>query len=243
MGDLAGAGPRLVRAGLVPRARDSQARAGGLSLPAPCLPAGVELHSLAGWSGRVQPRLSSRTPPFNGDWPSSVFASQDPVAIDSVCYDFLWLEWADLPRMSGTEDYLTEAALADRPPSGTVYDPEQDGRRLASLGVHEHWNNPLDKKYTRNLGTGAGIELTHPVEADFDGDSHVRPADLAALSGQWLRKSAHLAADISSPQSDGVVDLKDFAAFARHWTLRPAPAADANGPTARAFAGSADPAF
>ena len=27
------------------------------------------------------------------------------------------------------------------------------------LGVHEHWNNPVDKQYSRNLGTGNGIEL------------------------------------------------------------------------------------
>jgi len=25
--------------------------------------------------------------------------------------------------------------------------------------VHEHWNNPIDKQYSRNLGTGPGIEL------------------------------------------------------------------------------------
>jgi hypothetical protein len=25
--------------------------------------------------------------------------------------------------------------------------------------VHEHWNNPIDKQYSRNLGTGQGIEL------------------------------------------------------------------------------------
>ena len=38
--------------------------------------------------------------------------------------------------------------------------PEQ---RLASLGVHEHWNNLQEKKYSRNLGVGEGIELV-PVE-------------------------------------------------------------------------------
>jgi hypothetical protein len=27
--------------------------------------------------------------------------------------------------------------------------------------VHEHWNNATDKKYTRNLGKGAGIELVN----------------------------------------------------------------------------------
>jgi len=183
----------------------------------------------AGYNWSSEP-MRWEIPPFNGDWPSSVFVSQDPVAIDSVCYDFMWVEWSDLPRMSGAEDYLTEAALADQPPSGTFYDPEHDGVRLQSLGVHEHWNNPLHKQYSRNLGTGNGIELTCPVKADFDGDSRVRFADLAALSGQWLKDSAKLSGDISSPKGDGRVNLKDFAAFARYWTPRPAPPADPNTP-------------
>jgi hypothetical protein len=100
-------------------------------------------------------------PPFEGDWSSSLFVSQDPVAIDSVGFDFLWAEWDDAPHRSGTDDYLVEAALAGNPPSGTFYDPDHKGNvtRLASLGVHEHWNNPTDKQYARNLGTGKGIEL------------------------------------------------------------------------------------
>jgi len=99
--------------------------------------------------------------PFNGDWSSSLFASQDPVAIDSVGFDFLWTEWNDAPHRSGTSDYLAEAAMADNPPSGTFYDPDHQGNvtRLQSLGVYEHWNNPTDKQYSRNLGTGKGIEL------------------------------------------------------------------------------------
>ncbi|MEA3224874.1 MAG: SMP-30/gluconolactonase/LRE family protein, partial [Planctomycetota bacterium] len=99
--------------------------------------------------------------PFNGDWTSSLFASQDPVAIDSVGFDFLHAEYEDAPRKVGVDDFLHEAALADNPPSGTFYDPDHRGnvKRLASLGVHEHWNNPKDKKYSRNLGTGKGIEL------------------------------------------------------------------------------------
>ncbi len=101
------------------------------------------------------------TSPFNGDWSSSLLASQDPVAIDSVGFDFLWTEWDDGPHKSGTADYLVEAAMADNPPSGTFYDPDHRGNvsRLASLGVYEHWNNPADKQYSRNLGTGYGIEL------------------------------------------------------------------------------------
>ncbi|MBM3335229.1 hypothetical protein FJY63_11260 [Candidatus Sumerlaeota bacterium] len=58
-------------------------------------------------------------------------------------------------------NYLHEAARADKPPSGAVYDPEKSGKQLQSLGVHEHWNNAADKKYSRNLGTGNGIELVY----------------------------------------------------------------------------------
>jgi len=99
--------------------------------------------------------------PFDGQWTSSLLASQDPVAIDSVGFDFLCAEYDDYPRAGGVDDYLHEAALADNPPSGTFYDPDNSDniRRLASLGVHEHWNNPMEKKYSRNLGTGEGIEL------------------------------------------------------------------------------------
>ncbi len=101
------------------------------------------------------------SPPFDGHWASSLLASQDPVAVDSVGFDFLHAEWEDYPRRPGVDDYLHEAALADNPPSGTFYDPDHPTgvRRLESLGVHEHWNNPAEKKYSRNLGADAGIEL------------------------------------------------------------------------------------
>jgi hypothetical protein len=92
--------------------------------------------------------------PFNGHWPSSFFASQDPVALESVGLDFLRSE---MPLIKNADRHLYEAAQADNPPSGTVYKP--DGVRLQSLGVHEYWNNSIDKKYSRNLGTGNGIEL------------------------------------------------------------------------------------
>ena len=123
--------------------------------------------------------------PFLDDWPSSILASQDPVAIDSVAYDFVNAEWPDVVRYGhspanrydmagGAEDYLHEAALADAPPSGTFYDPDHAGdvMRLLSLGVHEHWNNPIDKQYSRNLGAEEGIELiwldSEPIPGDFD---------------------------------------------------------------------------
>ena len=101
--------------------------------------------------------------PFNGGWTSSLFASQDPVAIESVLFDLFQLD-EDLyqyPKIAGAEDYLVEAAQASNPPSGTFYDPNHAtaSQRLPSLGVFEHWNNPVDRKYSRNLGTGSGIEL------------------------------------------------------------------------------------
>ncbi|HMD67549.1 MAG TPA: DUF362 domain-containing protein [Chitinivibrionales bacterium] len=101
--------------------------------------------------------------PFNGGWTSSLFASQDPVAIESVLFDLFQLDPDPYryPKIAGAEDYLVEAAQADNPPSGTFYDPNHatGTQRLQSLGVFEHWNNPIDRKYSRNLGTGNGIEL------------------------------------------------------------------------------------
>jgi len=106
---------------------------------------------------------------FGDDWLSSVFVSQDPVAIDSVGLDFLRNEPRCTEVTGYPENYLHEMALADNPPSGTLYDPEGDGIPLASLGVHEHWNNAVEKMYSRNLGTGDGIELVVPSRANADG--------------------------------------------------------------------------
>lgn len=97
-----------------------------------------------------------KSKPFNNSWPASVFMSLDQVALDSVGFDFINAEMGDR-MMANSDSYLHEEAMADNPPSGTVYAP--DGVRLQSLGVHEHWNNSDEKKYTRNLGTGNGIEL------------------------------------------------------------------------------------
>jgi hypothetical protein len=92
-------------------------------------------------------------------WASSLLMSQDPVAIDSVGLDILRSEPRATQVRGNADNYLHEAALAGKPPSGTVYDPEGDGRPSTSLGVHEHWNNPTDRKYSRNLGKKEGLEL------------------------------------------------------------------------------------
>lgn len=102
--------------------------------------------------------------PFNGGWPSSLFVSQDSVALDSVGVDFIDNE-PNMPYFKETaagkmthQNYLHEAALAEKSPSGTIY-KNGDGVIVGSLGVHEHWNNATDKQYSRNLGQSEGIEL------------------------------------------------------------------------------------
>jgi hypothetical protein len=102
-----------------------------------------------------------RAAPFNDNWCCSLLGSQDPVAIDSVGLDLLSTQWPEFAGVKGVDDYLHESALANDPPSGTFYDPnhEQPTERLPSLGVHEHWNNAGEMKYSRNTGTGEGIEL------------------------------------------------------------------------------------
>lgn len=103
--------------------------------------------------------------PFNNDWPSSIFMSQDQVALESVCFDFLKAEFTSdkhaetYPQMAGVDDHLHQAADSTNWPAGVRYDPEKDGTVLASLGAHEHWNNVTDKKYSRDRGAGQGIEL------------------------------------------------------------------------------------
>lgn len=103
--------------------------------------------------------------PFNNDWPSSTFISQDPIALESVCYDILKAEFTSdkhaetYPQMVGVDDHLHQAADSANWPAGIHYDPENDGTAIGSLGVHEHWNNVVTMEYSRNLGTGNGIEL------------------------------------------------------------------------------------
>jgi len=167
-----------------------------------------------------------QTAPFNNDWPSSIFASQDQVAIDSVGFDFLVTEWPETggPGHDGTDDYLHEAAQANDPCSGTFYDPERDGTELASLGVHEHWNNSTGKQYSRNLDpvNGTGIELvTEPsVDGDFDDDGDVDFKDFAVLAAAWLSQPGdanwNAACDISIPK-DNIIDEHDLMVFCDNW--------------------------
>ena len=99
----------------------------------------------------------SRFVSFGDNWTASLFMSQDPVAIDSVAVDFLRSEPRQIHVRGSADNYLHESALIEDPPSKTKYMPS--GVPVKSLGVHEHWNNPVEKKYSRNLGKKEGIEL------------------------------------------------------------------------------------
>jgi len=109
--------------------------------------------------------------PFSNDWCSSIFLSLDPVAIESVCHDFLRTEYngptiaESRPNWDGVDDYLHQAADQALWPDGIIYDPDNDGNLISSLGVHEHWNNENEMAYTRNLETGNGIELIKAHES------------------------------------------------------------------------------
>lgn len=118
------------------------------------------------------PPVKYYMPPFNNNWCNSVFISQDQVALESVCYDFLRTEWngtyshdprnskiETMPNINGVDDYLHQASDSTNWPKGIKYDPDNNGTPISSLGVHEHWNNPVNKQYSSNLGKLNGIEL------------------------------------------------------------------------------------
>jgi hypothetical protein len=125
-----------------------------------------------GGSSEIKGPVKYFMAPFNNDWSNSIFMSLDPVAIESVGYDFLRTEWNGERKhdavnnesefqanINGVDDYMHQAADSTNWPKGIKYDPDNSGQLVPVLGVHEHWNNPTDKQYSRNLKTGNGIEL------------------------------------------------------------------------------------
>ncbi len=186
------------------------------------------------WGNRkkqINPPEKWSMAPFNTDYTSCLFASQDAVAIDSVGLDFLRTQWAwDWASAvdDTVDDYLHEAALANDPPSGTFYDPDHpldspDRVRLPSLGVHEHWDSNSTRQYTRNLGTGNGIELvtsatlscSGDIEGDVNIDCEVNYEDLAVIRDNWLTPQTE--ARFGDLSGDGTVNFKDFALMAADW--------------------------
>ena len=120
------------------------------------------------WEGWIKKFKSA---PFNDDYPNSIFVGQDPVALESVCYDVLFQEYVEdaskknypIEFKAEIADYLSQCASKEFWPAGIMYDPEGNGTSIESLGVFEHWNNPVDRQYSRNLGTGNGIELKYVI--------------------------------------------------------------------------------
>ncbi len=121
------------------------------------------------------PPFNNRVEPYeNSDWPASILASMDGVALDSVGLDIMLAQTknnndaqgrARLLIRANADDYLFEMAKADHPPSGTVY--KQGGKVVTSLGVHERWDGDKTMRYSRNLNpAGKGIELIYfPMSA------------------------------------------------------------------------------
>jgi hypothetical protein len=90
--------------------------------------------------------------------------------------------------------------------------------RLQSLGVHEHWNNAADKKYTRNLNpsTGTGIELVslHPTIVTSVAAGNTVPSEFALRQNypNPFNPTTTIAYDLSDR---GSVSLKVFDALGR----------------------------
>lgn len=117
----------------------------------------------------------NRVEPYaNPEWPSSLLASFDGVALDSVGLDILYAQSQNNidkdghPRIlirENADDYLQEEATPEHAPSGTAY--RQDGKMVQSLGVFEHWDSDATRLYSRNKDPkhGKGIELIYlPVK-------------------------------------------------------------------------------
>ncbi|MBU1941897.1 MAG: DUF362 domain-containing protein [Candidatus Thermoplasmatota archaeon] len=113
--------------------------------------------------------------PFNNDWTNSLFLSQDPVALDSVMYDFLHTEGTN--PIEGSQNYLHQSA----DPIPNFYDPENDGIYLSeSLGVHEHWDTNenifLPVRYSGPTNNGIDYitykeeALTAEANGPYEGD-------------------------------------------------------------------------
>jgi hypothetical protein len=110
------------------------------------------------------------SPYANPEWPASILASLDGVALDSVGLDILYSQTMNNddedghPRImirENADDYLMEEAIPEQAPSGANY--VQDGMPVTSLGVFEHWDSEETRQYSRNKDrrNGKGIELVY----------------------------------------------------------------------------------
>ena len=120
----------------------------------------------------------------------------------SVSYTHLDVYKRQLEGNLGVENYLHEAALASAPPSGAAY-RDGAGNPVESLGVHEHWNNSVERLYSRDRGESEGIELVRI------------PVSYTHLLGPRVYSSRpnSFSSDDSWRESVGWVMCRAFAAF------------------------------
>jgi hypothetical protein len=156
------------------------------------------------WFGAVE---KWKMAPFNNDWTSSLFISQDAVAIESVGFDFLYNEYnmynsshsgVNFPMLVGVQDYIHQAADPNNWPAGIQYDPDHADHHapVSSLGVHEHWNNMSDKKYSQNLGLNKGIELV-TIPSGLVSDLKVNVTDITLPASLHINVETTITATIA----------------------------------------------
>ena len=61
------------------------------------------------WSKNIRQHLGNKT------------VTDSVITSESVGFDFLTSEWPDLPDIANADNYLRETALANDPPSKTLY--------------------------------------------------------------------------------------------------------------------------
>jgi hypothetical protein len=195
--------------------------------------------AVEGWSDAYPVKWDMA--PFNGDFTNSIIASLDPVALESVCFDLLCTEYDgpevefNRPNMAGVDDYLRQAADSTNWPEGVSYDPENDGIPISSLGVNEHWNNPIDMQYSRNLGIGNGIELVkvfrtgtsvkgsdqtnHPIKFQLK-PNYPNPFNAATMISYELATAAKVDLSIFNTRGEHVTSLVHTYQAAGSYSLR-----------------------
>jgi hypothetical protein len=186
-----------------------------------------------GGASETKPPVRYFMAPFNNDWCNSIFLSLDQVAVESVCFDFLRTEWNGInvhdklnnmpetcPNMNGVDDHLHQAADSSNWPAGIVYDPDNSGKPLHSLGVHEHWNNPQMKQYSRNLGLQKGIELVSIPDTLVKSKVSVTTANPAPAKKLGISAKTFYAALVDESNTKWFLSEAGIISFdGKSWTL------------------------
>jgi hypothetical protein len=163
------------------------------------------------WFGAVE---KWQMAPFNNDWTSSLFLSQDAVAIESVGFDFLYNEFKNYsadhnddesPTWVGVQDYIHQAADPANWATGIQYDPSHADHHapVGSLGMHEHWGDATHMQYSQNLGLNQGIELV-TVPPNLVADSKIDVTGISVpvtlnITGETMITAEITPADVTNP--------------------------------------------